>query len=103
MRISDGYLERRPIPLASVGSSREFHVHLYDHTFVVFDGSVVVEMVKDDHRRSRALGKYGSVLVPKGWMHRVTAQEDNTFVMCLVKVEDTVTEPGSAVFATGWE
>jgi oxalate decarboxylase/phosphoglucose isomerase-like protein (cupin superfamily) len=101
MRINNGHLEYRPIPLAK-GAWRDFHRHPFDHTVLVMQGSALVEMKKDGETRARVLDKGCQAIVPKGWEHQITGEEDETLVWCIVKSEDAQMESGSSVFDSGW-
>lgn len=70
------------------------HTHNFDHTSIVFKGSVRVNYIKDGEKKERIvsapkMGKgkptdrgEGYVLVPKEQEHELTSLEDDTEVWC---------------------
>jgi len=74
----------RPQNLVEKGSKVDGHTHHFDHTTIIFKGSVHVRAVYPDGRvRERDFYAPSHFLVLKEVEHEITALEDGTIFWCV--------------------
>lgn len=74
----------RPNTLQYKGDAVDGHKHNFDHTTIVFKGSVHVKAKLPDGREiEQDFAAPGHFLVLKGVEHEITALEDNTVFWCV--------------------
>ena len=84
----------RKMYFKSVGDVMNGHKHNFDHTTIVFKGSVLVKYVKDGEHKERIVAApksgrgsptdrgEGYFVVPKNMEHEIIALEDDTEAWC---------------------
>ncbi len=79
----------RPNPLEKKGDVVEGHKHNFDHTTIVFKGSVHVKAVKPDGTiKEKDFVAPSHFLVKADTEHEITALEDNTEFWCVYSHRD---------------
>lgn len=74
----------RPNNIAKAGQGVEGHTHNFDHTTIVFTGSVFVEAVLPDGTIKTGTFKAPAHFLVKAEVeHKITALEDNTVFWCV--------------------
>lgn len=74
----------RPMPLPAAGDRIHGHRHNFDHTTIVFAGSVrVVATTPDGRALDREFRAPASFLVRAEVEHEITALEDGTIAWCV--------------------
>ncbi len=79
-----GNIYIRPMPLPLRGSKIDGHKHNFDHTTIVFKGSVhVLAKCPDGRRIEGTFRAPDSFLVKAEVEHEITALEDDTLAWCV--------------------
>ena len=89
MEFVSGNIMIRPMILEKAGSVVQGHKHTFDHTSIVFTGSVRVKAVLPNGRAlEQDFSKASHFLVLAGVEHEITALEDGTIVWCVYSHRD---------------
>lgn len=79
-----GNIYIRPARLDRKGQVFEGHEHEFDHTTIVFKGSVHIHATSaEGPDKEGTFTAPSHVLIKKNWVHTITALEDNTEFWCV--------------------
>jgi len=74
----------RPMHLEKTGDVVHGHKHIFDHTTIIFKGSVHVKLTNlDGTTQEKDFAAPAYLLVRKDVEHEITALEDNTIAWCV--------------------
>jgi quercetin dioxygenase-like cupin family protein len=87
IRSGNIFIRRNPLP--KVGDKVDGHTHNFDHTTIVFLGSVRVRATRPDGKiREQVFEAPSHFLVYRDVEHEITALEDNTLFWCVYSHRD---------------